>query len=301
MEITVLNERQILLLLAELFLLLLFARGLGEVFHRLGQPAVVGEILAGVLLGPTVFGALYPGLQKAIFPTGDTVQMHMLEVFAWLGSLFLLMVAGTVIFTLLLGGLSLTVGRRGVSWAVNRIERGAVRREGAVMAFAFLLALGLAYVCERIGIHAVFGFFLAGSLIGDCALVSAQARESIGSVVMSVFSPLFFATIGLKVNFLKGFDWPLVIAVPVVAAARIKSGLAMDAPDGRDVHLLFLILTPAADMSLQVKILAGIAGALQESGVRHRLLEVPDGQMAETLTNAFRTQAMGGASQGEAA
>ena len=94
MDITVLNEHQILLLLTELFLLLLFARGLGEVFRRLGQPAVVGEILAGVLLGPTVFGSIAPVIQGKLFPVSDVIQMHMLETMSWLGALFLLMVAG---------------------------------------------------------------------------------------------------------------------------------------------------------------------------------------------------------------
>ena len=35
---------------------------------RLGQPQVVGEMIAGVILGPSVFGALAPGLQAALFP-----------------------------------------------------------------------------------------------------------------------------------------------------------------------------------------------------------------------------------------
>lgn len=43
-------------------------RLLGAGFRRLGQPAVVGELLAGILLGPSLVGAIAPALQAAIFP-----------------------------------------------------------------------------------------------------------------------------------------------------------------------------------------------------------------------------------------
>ena len=36
---------------------------------RIAQPRVMGEVVAGIVLGPTVFGALLPELQAAIFPT----------------------------------------------------------------------------------------------------------------------------------------------------------------------------------------------------------------------------------------
>ena len=48
---------------AELFLLLLCDRLLGEVMIRIGQPANFGQLMAGVLLGPSVFGALPPDLR----------------------------------------------------------------------------------------------------------------------------------------------------------------------------------------------------------------------------------------------
>ncbi|WP_201278388.1 cation:proton antiporter [Pandoraea fibrosis] len=44
----------------QLLLLVLVGRLLGEVMQRLRQPAVMGQLLAGVLLGPSVFGALMP-------------------------------------------------------------------------------------------------------------------------------------------------------------------------------------------------------------------------------------------------
>src|SRR5687767_4293648 len=48
--------------------ILLFARVLGEIAQRYQQPAVLGEILAGILLGPTLFGALAPEWNSWLFP-----------------------------------------------------------------------------------------------------------------------------------------------------------------------------------------------------------------------------------------
>ena len=52
---------------AELILLLFIGRLLGEGMSRAGQPAIFGQLLAGVLLGPSVFGALMPELQLTRF------------------------------------------------------------------------------------------------------------------------------------------------------------------------------------------------------------------------------------------
>src|SRR5437763_10689829 len=54
--------------LAQLVLLMLIGRMLGEAMTRIGQPSVMGMLLAGMLVGPSVLGAVWPELQQAIFP-----------------------------------------------------------------------------------------------------------------------------------------------------------------------------------------------------------------------------------------
>ncbi|HEV2100025.1 MAG TPA: cation:proton antiporter, partial [Stellaceae bacterium] len=61
--------------------------------QRIGQPAVMGQLIAGILLGPSVLGALWPAGQHALFPTGAD-QKAMLDAVAQLGILLLLLLAG---------------------------------------------------------------------------------------------------------------------------------------------------------------------------------------------------------------
>jgi Kef-type K+ transport system membrane component KefB len=65
----------------------------GQVARRLHQPAVLGELIGGILLGPTVFGAFAPNTYAWLFPTAGTVSTGR-EAVINLGMLFFLFVAG---------------------------------------------------------------------------------------------------------------------------------------------------------------------------------------------------------------
>jgi Kef-type K+ transport system membrane component KefB len=58
----------LLFLLVDLAIIIAAARAMGALARRVGQPAVIGEIVAGILLGPTVLGRVAPDLQRALFP-----------------------------------------------------------------------------------------------------------------------------------------------------------------------------------------------------------------------------------------
>jgi Kef-type K+ transport system membrane component KefB/nucleotide-binding universal stress UspA family protein len=88
-----LGEHEVLLLLLQLGLLLLTARGLGEIAVRFRLPSVVGELLAGVLLGPSIFGLIAPATFRALVPA-DPGQFHLLDVVSLLGVIMLLIVTG---------------------------------------------------------------------------------------------------------------------------------------------------------------------------------------------------------------
>src|SRR5438874_11988488 len=88
-----LGGHELLLLIVQFGLLLAVARTLGEVARRFRLPSVVGELLAGVVLGPSLLGALDPGAFHAVFPSRPA-QVHLLEASSWLGVPMLLVLTG---------------------------------------------------------------------------------------------------------------------------------------------------------------------------------------------------------------
>jgi Kef-type K+ transport system membrane component KefB len=85
-------HHDVLLFLLSLAVLLGAARTLGEVCRRLGFPAVVGEIIAGVLIGKTVLGRVAPGAFAWLFPDGPAKTM--LAGYTTVAVMLLLVVAG---------------------------------------------------------------------------------------------------------------------------------------------------------------------------------------------------------------
>src|SRR5499426_1514621 len=79
--------------LAQLIALMVVGRLLGEVMNRIGQPSVMGMLLGGIVLGPSVLGVIWPALQHAIFPSAPE-QKAMLDGIAQFGILLLLLLTG---------------------------------------------------------------------------------------------------------------------------------------------------------------------------------------------------------------
>lgn len=69
------------LLLMQILIILIAARGVGWLMRKMYQPAVVGEIVAGILLGPSLFGYLFPGVFAIVFPTSSLPNIQLLSNF----------------------------------------------------------------------------------------------------------------------------------------------------------------------------------------------------------------------------
>lgn len=87
------TEHQLLVFWVGLLVILVSARLLGALMQRVGQPAVVGELAAGLLLGPSLLGRVAPDAFDWLFPADD-VQTGMLFTVGWLGVLLLLVATG---------------------------------------------------------------------------------------------------------------------------------------------------------------------------------------------------------------
>jgi Kef-type K+ transport system membrane component KefB/nucleotide-binding universal stress UspA family protein len=87
------HDASVVVFIAQLVALLLAGRIAGELMQRIGQPPVIGQIVAGVLLGPSALGSIAPGLWHSLFPDAAG-QKAMLEAVAELGILLLLLMTG---------------------------------------------------------------------------------------------------------------------------------------------------------------------------------------------------------------
>ncbi len=79
------------LLLAQIIVIVLAARLTGRILARLGQPRVIGEMLAGIILGPSVLGSLVPGFSATLFPPAS---LGFLSALSQIGLLFFMFVVG---------------------------------------------------------------------------------------------------------------------------------------------------------------------------------------------------------------
>lgn len=331
-----LSHEQLTQFLLALGLLLGMARLLGELALRFHQPAVLGELLAGVLLGPTILGRFAPELMQYAFPQTGNVAVALNGLTSFALALFLLVagmevdlstiwrqgraaavigvvglvvpfvvgwiaagfihpflhpdfptkpavfamffatalsisalpvivktlmdlslyrtdfgmvvvaaailndLVGWIVFAFLLSMLpnldhpppfpiwqtilmtlaftfgTLTLGRMAVDRAIPWIQAHASWPAG-VLGFAVTLGMLCAAFTNWIGIHPVFGTFLAGVALGDSRHLRERTRATIDQFISCIFAPLFFASVGLKADFFQHFNLTLTLVVVAVA------------------------------------------------------------------------------------
>ena len=165
-------------------LLLVFGRVLGELAQRLGQPAVMGQLIAGVVLGPSVFGAIWPHAQQLVFPP-DGPQKTMLSAVAQLGVLLLLLLAGM------------------------ETDLGVARKIRRAAASASLAGIAVPFA---------FGFAL-GELIPDAMLPRPDQRLVTAlflGTAMSISSVKIVAIVVREMNFLRRDIGQVIVASAII-------------------------------------------------------------------------------------
>ncbi len=122
----------------------------------------------------------------------------------------------TILKTVLFAVLTLTVFK----FLINRLFVFISSKKGGP-AIAMTIAMGMCFIgaliTESIGIHAVFGAFLMGVAFGESLELTERSKDSIHQFVINVFAPLFFVSIGLKVNFIANFSLTLTLFIQVVS------------------------------------------------------------------------------------
>ncbi len=299
------------LLLLQIGVVIIATRIFGKLAVGIRQPFVVGEILAGILLGPSLFGFLFPEAYQFLFPK---ISLGSLQLLSQIGLVFFMFVVGmeldlkilrnqadsailishaSILLPFLLGGvlaislypnlaprgvnflsfslfmgigMSITafpvlariVQERGLTktklgglaltcaasddltawcllaivialvqaggllpglftillailyvlfmWklvlpAMNRAGRIFTNREAftkTAVALFLLFPVASAWVTESIGIHALFGAFLAGVVMPDKPKLRTLLAEKVEDLSTAIFLPLFFALTGIR-------------------------------------------------------------------------------------------------------
>jgi len=343
-----LTPQQIITIFVSLGVLLATARMLGELARRFHQPSIVGELLAGIVLGPTLLGRIAPQLHQSIFPPADDEVRLLINGIAMLAIVMFLLVAGievdlstvwrlgraalsvslggiavpfalglaaawiipgvfhvppgtdptvfalflatalsisalpviaktlldlrlfrsdigmvvisaaviddlagwtifavllgmmghagslgdathstsvgrTILLTLGFAGGMLTVGRYLFHKALAWVNAHATW-PGGVLGFAMVMALFGAALTEWIGVHAIFGAFFVGVAIGDSSHLRQHTRTILEQFVSFIFAPIFFATIGLHIDFAAHFDLLMVVVLFIIACVAKVAG-----------------------------------------------------------------------------
>jgi len=341
------GQHDLIIFFLQIGILLAVASVFGRLMRNWHQPPVLGELIGGILIGPTICGHLFPGPYASLFPVEGAVTAAR-EAVIWLGMLFFLFVAGlevnlehlrqrglSVVLTSLMGivfpfslgfglvllfpglwgshgsgqililalfigtalsisalpviarvlmdiglmkkGLGVTVlasatvddligwslfalilshylpnnlsgrgfgmtfamvfgfaaltltagrwlGKRGLRWVHSHLTW-----PGGFIVASTIVVLAAASITEAIGVHAIFGAFLVGVALSQKSEEMERAHDVIQLFAISFFAPLYFASIGLRADFLANFDLPLVLVVLTVACLGKVCGAGLGA------------------------------------------------------------------------
>lgn len=337
-----LNSEEVLYFLIIVSIVLISSRLLGEIFRKFKQPVVVGEILAGIIIGPSLLGSAFPELFNEIF-TSQSRAYGAFDGLANVGVIMLMFIAGAevdlkqirrqgkqaasisfmgiafpfalgflciwffhdqifnvpsndrlipalffgtalsitalaVIVKVLMdlniirtkvGGLVLTaamiddflgwilfsiiiqmMNAKGEAttttilmilgfvafmltigkWLVDKILALSVRYltvPSGVLTVAVCLCILGAVFTEYLKIRGIFGAFLVGVAVGDSKHFNHHIQNIFQQFIINIIAPLFFASVGLRVNFVTNFDLSVVLIILGIAciAKIVGAGL----------------------------------------------------------------------------
>ena len=193
------TDHQLLLVLAEILVLVVAARVGGEIATRLGIPTVVGEIVMGILLGPSLFGELWPGGFLALFPD-DRIQRDLLELVGWIGVIFLVLAAGleTRLGVLREHGRAVVAGWAGAFFLPFAAGLGfgllapdaLVGPEADRTTFALFIGVAMSISAIPVIARILMDLDLIRTRLGVLVMSTAVADDTVGWLVLAVVTGL---------------------------------------------------------------------------------------------------------------
>ncbi|WP_179123117.1 cation:proton antiporter [Ferroacidibacillus organovorans] len=192
-----LTALEVLRFLLEFLVLLVCARVLGELARRLNQPQVIGELLAGVLIGPSLFGAISPSLFANLFPSKGA-QGLLLQLIAQIGVIFLLLLSGLetnleVVKRKLKPALTISIGSiitpflAGYCLA-SLLPAALIAHPGARQIFMLFVATAMSISAIPVIVKILLDMNLMKRDIGQLILASGIINDTIGWFLLAFVS-----------------------------------------------------------------------------------------------------------------
>jgi Kef-type K+ transport system membrane component KefB/mannitol/fructose-specific phosphotransferase system IIA component (Ntr-type) len=128
--------------------------------------------------------------------------------------------------------LALVVGRPLVGRLIVRLQADHHSGPRRVLSLIVLLALFGASFTQWAGIHAVFGGFVVGVMVGDAPQLKERTRVIVHDFVTNIFAPVFFASLGLRADFVASFDLRLCTLVFLIASGAKVIGCTLGSRAG---------------------------------------------------------------------
>ncbi len=176
-----------------------------------------------------------------------------------------LIIGATIAFALA----ALTAGRRATEFALDQFHRWQLPEPGVSLTFVALLGLLGGALTTWIGVHALFGFFIVGIMAGEARALSENTRHVMSQMVHAILVPIFFATIGLKLDFADRFHAGLAMLLLALGiGGRFLGawvGSALSRQPRRHWPLISAAHTPGGEMQIVIGLLAVEYGVITDT------------------------------------
>jgi Kef-type K+ transport system membrane component KefB len=244
-----------------------FARLGGLAFKAIGQPMVCGEIAAGLVLGPSVLGAIAPGISSTVF-NSDTQEAF--TAMSEVGLIFLLFVIGINFeFGHLKAhkGKPLVVSAVGIALpfalglGVGYLIYPHVGSTGDKSTFALFIALTLSITALPILGRILIEFGLNRAPLGVLAITSAALDDAVGWILLALITGI--ATTGAdwgKVALMMGETLAFALVLFVLARPWLKRWAAYSVERGKGT-------LPQTDLATLIVLLIGCSLITHEIGI----------------------------------
>ena len=194
-------EHLLLTVIIQLIVIIAASRIFGALFRKFGQPQVCGEIAAGLVLGPSLFGGMFPGLFHQIFdPSVSTI----FSVMSQLGLVLLMFLIGLefdfghlgenrrTALSIALAGVAVPFG---LGFALGEFMHPRLGLGGSAFNFAIFMAAAMSITAIPTLGRIMIEFNINRTRIGSLTISAAAIEDAIGWIIVAFLTAIVRSTL----------------------------------------------------------------------------------------------------------